>query len=90
MNDFFLKAANEADLDDALLAAGLAVEWEDEDGLVHLVPTEGVCLDIIGEIPDVTGWHVNVRTMFEPTEDQLAALSVFELVPPDTPYRIFA
>lgn len=40
-------------------------------------------IDIIGEIPDVTGWHVNVRG---PESEALAAFAV-EVA---TPYRIWA
>jgi len=102
MTDYYLKAANENDMDDVLLAAGLAVESEDEEGLVTLVPTDGVYIDTIGPIIkwdysvdppveiDYPEWHVNVRVVYDLTEEQLAALEPVLIVPPEQPYRVFA
>lgn len=102
MTDYYLKAATEADMDDVLLVAGLVVEYEDEDGFVSLVPTEGVSLDVIGPIVkwdysvdppveiDYPEWHVNVRVVYELTEEQTATLEPVVIVPPNQPYRVFA
>lgn len=102
MTDYFLKSATEHDMDEALLAAGLVVEAEDEEGLVTLVPTANVSVDTIGPIVkwdysvdppveiDYPEWHVNVRVMYDLTEEQLAAIEPIMIVPPNQPYRVFA
>jgi hypothetical protein len=46
----------------------------------------GVTVDIIGEIPETAGWHVNLRG--ESDEDR-AALAAYVVNPPE-PYRVFA
>jgi hypothetical protein len=46
----------------------------------------GVTVDIIGEIPGRTGWHVNLRGE---GEDDRAALAAC-VVTPAAPYRVFA
>ena len=94
MTDFYLKATTEADMNAALVAAGLI----DADG----IPTEGVCLDVIGPIVkwdysveppveiDYPEWHVNLRCLFEPTEEQEAELAFAIITPPDQPFRVWA
>lgn len=90
MDDYFLKGVNEAEVDDAMIAAGLAVEVEDEEGLVTLIGAEGVCLDVIGEIPEYTGWHVNLRVLYDLNEEQLACIDSVRIQAPAQPYRVFA
>ena len=51
MIDYLLRADNESDMDDALLAAGVAQEVADLDREVFVVATEGITLDRIGPIP---------------------------------------
>ena len=84
MIDLYLNAATEADMNAALVAAGLA--YEDEDALF---PASGVNLDIIGEIPDAQGWHVTVRCGTI-TEEQLAEIEASMITSPETPYRGWA
>lgn len=98
MSDLYLKSATEAEMTTALIEAGLAY---DNEGT--LAPAEGVSLDVIGQITQVTGydeagepiiqtlpdWHVNVRCG-DLTEEQAAIIAPFELVPPNTPYRVWA
>ena len=93
MIDLYLKAATEADMNAALLAAGMI----DAEGL----PTEGVSLDVIGPIVkwdysveppveiDYPEWHVNVRS-YDLTEEQLAELTDVIIVPPELPFRVWA
>ncbi len=97
MTDLYLKAPTEADMNAALIAAGLVYE-EDE----AIFPAEGVNLDIIGPITRVTGydesgepitetlpdWHVNVRCL-ELTEAQEAEIEAVKIVPPEVPYRVW-
>lgn len=96
--DLYLRTATEADMNEALIAAGLAYE---EDGTIQ--PASFVSLDVIGPISRVIGydeegepitkeypdWHVNVRCGGL-TEDQEAELSFAMIVPPETPYRVWA
>ena len=51
---------------------------------------ENVAIDIIGEIPDVSGFHANVRAYKELTEEQIRVLSTSALSEPATPYRVWA
>jgi hypothetical protein len=96
--DYYLKAADEAVMNAALVDAGLA--YLDEDALV---PAPGVSLDVIGPISRVIGyddegepivqeypeWHVNVRCGGL-SEEQEAALAGLVIVPPETPFRVWA
>lgn len=94
MIDLYLKAATEADMNAALLAAGMI----DAEGL----PTEGVSLDVIGPIVkwdysveppveiDYPEWHVNIRYMFELTEEQEDELAFAIITPPEQPFRVWA
>lgn len=89
--DYYLKGPTEADMNEALLAAGLI----DEDGN----PAPGVSIDTIGPITRVTGydengdpitveypeWHVNVRCPHE-----VEGLDTFVIVPPEQPFRVWA
>lgn len=94
--DLYLKAADEAEMNAALIAAGLAYE---EDGVIQ--PAPFVSLDVIGPIvkwdysvePPVPieypEWHVNVRS-YDLTEDQLAELDGLIITPPEQPFRVWA
>jgi hypothetical protein len=100
MTDYFLRADNESNMDDALLAAGVAQEVADLDGEVFVVATEGITLDRIGPIPaqvDEDGvivrpgdnrYHVNLRATVQLTAAQVAELPVFTPAP-TVPYRVF-
>ena len=84
MTDLYLKAADEAEMNAVLIAAGLAY---DDEGV--LTPAFGVSLDVIGPIPERDGYHVNVRS-YDLTEAQLAELQPVIIVPPEQPYRVWA
>jgi len=98
--DYLLRSTTESDLDDALIAAGLAEERTDEDGEVMVLPVTGVTLDRIGPIPaqvDEEGvilrpgdnrYHANIRVAFELTKEQEDALPTFDPLP-TIPYRVF-
>ena len=97
MSDYYLKAADEAAMNAALVAAGLAYVEDDA-----LIPAPYVSLDVIGPITRVTGydeagepivqeypeWHVNVRCAGL-TEEQEAELDGLVIVPPETPFRVW-
>jgi hypothetical protein len=98
--DYLLRSTTESDLDDALIAAGLAEEVTDEDGEVMVLPVTGVTLDRIGAIPPVIDeenvvirpgdnrYHANLRVSFELTKTQEDELPTFEPIP-TIPYRVF-
>jgi hypothetical protein len=98
--DYLLRSNTESDLDDALIAAGLAEERTDEDGEVMVLPIAGITLDRIGPIPaqvDEEGvivrpgdnrYHANIRATIELTEAQVEALPTFTPTP-GVPYRVF-
>jgi len=100
MTDYLLRADNESEMDDALLAAGVAHEVADLDGEVFVVATAGITLDRIGPIPaqvDEDGvvvrpgdnrYHVNLRATVQLTAAQVAELPVFTPAP-TVPYRVF-
>jgi hypothetical protein len=98
--DYLLRSNTESDLDDALIAAGLAEERTDEEGEVMVLPIAGVTLDRIGPIPPQYNengnivkpghaeYHANLRATVELTAAQVAALPTFA-PEPSVPYRVF-
>lgn len=98
--DYLLRSTTESDLDDAIIAAGLAEERTDEDGEVMVLPVAGVTLDRIGPIPAVVDeegvilrpgdnrFHANLRVSFELTKAQEDELPTFTPLP-GVPYRVF-
>jgi hypothetical protein len=96
-----LRTDTEAQMDDALEAAGLLVEVDQGEGEIALIPVPGCYLDRIGPIPalvDEEGiivkpgdsrYHANIRVTFELTQEQVAALPTFTPTP-GVPYRVFA
>lgn len=87
MQDYYLRATSEAAMDAALEASGLTVDGQ---------PTAGVAIDRIGiisrepVIETLTGWHANVRLLFDPTPEQLAELDAVSIAEPSTPFRVWA
>ena len=98
--DYLLRSTTESDLEDALIAAGLAEERTDEDGEVTVQPVAGVTLNRIGAIPAVVDeegvilrpgdnrYHANIRVTFELTKAQEDELPTFTPLP-GVPYRVF-
>jgi hypothetical protein len=101
MSDYMLRTDTEAQMDDALEAAGLLVEVDQGEGEIALMPVPGCYVDRIGAIPpsyDIEGqqikagdprFHTNIRVTFELTEEQVEALPTFTPTP-GIPYRVFA
>ena len=91
--DLYLRAADEATMNAALIDAGL---------LTDECPAQGVSLDVIGPIVRVVGydddgepivqeypeWHVNLRA--DLNDEQITTLAPFTITPPETPYRVWA
>ncbi len=101
MIDFMLRTDTEAQMDDALEAAGILVEQDAGEGEMILVVVPNCALDRIGPIPPVLDeegevtrpgdprYHANLRVAFEMTEEQEALLPTFT-PEPSIPYRVFA
>lgn len=99
--DYMLRTTTESEMEDILIAAGVAQEATDHEGEVMVIPTAGISIDHIGAIPpktDIDGnpvspgdprWHTNIRAMIELTEQQITALPTFA-PEPTIPYRVFA
>ena len=99
--DYMLRTTTESEMEDILIAAGVAQEATDHEGEVNVFPTEGVSIDHIGAIPpktDIDGnilspgdprWHTNIRVTFELTEEQVELLPTIEPLPA-IPMRVFA
>lgn len=98
--DYLLRTTTEAQMDDALEAAGILVEQDMGEGELALMPVPGAYLDRIGPIPaqlDPEGevikdgdsrFHANLRVTFDLTAAQVAMLPL--VVPaPAVPYRVF-
>jgi hypothetical protein len=102
MSDFMLRTNTQDEMDDALIAAGLAQEATDPDGEVNVQAVSGVAIDHIGPIPAQLDpedpsvilkpgdarWHTNLRVTVELTQEQVAALPTFAPTP-GIPYRVF-
>ena len=99
--DYLLRTTTESEMEDILIAAGVAQEATDTEGEVMVIPTAGISIDHIGAIPpktDIDGnilspgdprWHTNIRAVIELTEQQITALPTFT-PEPSIPYRVFA
>lgn len=99
--DYLLRTTTESDMDDALIAAGLAQEVTDTDGEVTVVPVD-CAIDHIGPIPAQIDpedpsvilkpgdarWHTNIRVTVELTQEQIDELPTFTPTPA-IPYRVF-
>lgn len=90
MTDYMLRTDTEAQINDALRAAGLIVDTLDEVGDHMIVPVAGAYLDRIGPIPyGDTRYHANLRVTIDLTPEQVAALPTFA-PEPTVPYRVWA
>ena len=99
--DYLLRTTTEAQMDDALEAAGILVEQDMGEGELALMPVQGAYLDRIGPIPaqyDIDGnivkpghpeFHANLRVTIELSGAQIALLPTFTPLP-QIPYRVFA
>jgi hypothetical protein len=85
--DYLLRTTTEAQMDDALEAAGILVEQNIGEGQLALVPVPGAYLDQIGPCGADTRYHVNLRitdgVVYD--EDELPTFAPL----PVTPYRVW-
>jgi hypothetical protein len=101
MTDYMLRTNTEAQMDDALEAAGILVEKDVGDGELVLTLVPNCALDRIGPIwpvldedgkvirPGDPRFHANLRVAFELTKEQVDALPTFT-PEPRIPYRVWA
>jgi hypothetical protein len=101
MTDYMLRTDTEAQMDDALEAAGLLIEQDMGGGELVLMPVAGCYVDRIGPIsaqldpegevirPSDNRYHANIRVTFELTPEQIGELPTFT-PEPGIPYRVFA
>lgn len=85
MIDLYLKAADALELYAYLESAGVTVRGENGHGIAD---GHKYALDVIGEIPDKTGYHANLRvfdTAFDP-----ATLAAITIDVPNNPARGWA
>ena len=88
MTDYCTKTPTEADFNAVMLAAGLI----DEEGNPA---SYTVLIDRIGPITLADGteypeYYTNVRLLFDPTEEQDAALKAISIDPSAPQYRVWA
>jgi hypothetical protein len=96
--DYCLKNADEAEFNKLMLATGLCVEvteGEGKEAVTTVVPASyEVLIDRIGPITigDKTypEYYVNLRLLFEPTEEQNKVVSQYAIDPSQPQYRVWA
>jgi hypothetical protein len=94
MIDYCLKNADEAEFNKLMLATGLCVEVTEGDDTTIAPASYEVLIDRIGPITigetTYPEYYSNLRLLFEPTEDQTAALAPFVIDPSSPHYRVWA
>ena len=103
MTDYCIKVATEADFDQLLLGTGLGVEENgavvpandlvliDRIGSITVLDPSGKT-DTEGNLLTITypQYHGNIRLLFDPTEEQVTALSAYAISPDQPQYRVWA
>lgn len=85
-SDHFLKFPTESDMLDALRPLGMT--YTDDEGTEHAIQgSHQFALWVLGEIPGIEGWHVNLRVV-DPEFD-VSSLEVF-CIHPQQPVCIWA
>jgi hypothetical protein len=94
MADYCLQNVDEAEFNQLMLDTGLCVEVTEGEDTTIVPASYEVLIDRIGPITmgDVTypEYYSNLRLLFEPTEDQVAALTPFIIDPSSPHYRVWA
>ena len=92
--DYCLQNVDEAEFNQLMLDTGLCVEVTEGEDTTIVPASYEVLIDRIGPITlgDVTypEYYTNLRLLFEPTEDQVAALTPFVIDPSAPHYRTWA
>ncbi len=92
--DYCLKNTDEAEFNQLMLDTGLCVEVTEGEDTTIVPASYEVLIDRIGPITmnDVTypEYYTNLRLLFEPTEDQVTALTPFIIDPSSPHYRVWA
>jgi hypothetical protein len=94
MADYCLQNVDEAEFNQLMLDTGLCVEVTEGEDTTIVPASYEVLIDRIGPITlgDVTypEYYSNLRLLFEPTEEQVAALTPFIIDPSSPHYRVWA
>jgi hypothetical protein len=94
MADYCLQNVDEAEFNQLMLDTGLCVEVTEGEDTTIVPASYEVLIDRIGPITmnDVTypEYYSNLRLLFEPTEDQVTALTPFIIDPSSPHYRVWA
>jgi hypothetical protein len=92
--DYCLQNVDEAEFNQLMLDTGLCVEVTEGEDTTIVPASYEVLIDRIGPITmnDVTypEYYSNLRLLFEPTEEQVAALTPFIIDPSSPHYRVWA
>lgn len=81
--DIHLRFVSEKEAVSNLMAAGVLAELDDLDGSKRIAELPTYLLDVIGEIPSASGWHVNMRGELP------KLLKPYKITVSGTPYRIW-
>jgi len=85
MTDYYLRFPDEQTSVAAAQQLDAIANTEDGPRLVRF--THRYAIDVIGEIPDQTGWHINFRIVDgSPLPSELEPY----VITPKTPFRVFA
>ena len=94
MIDYCLKNTDEAEFNQLMLDTGLCVEVTEGEDTTIVPASYEVLIDRIGPITigetTYPEYYTNLRLLFEPTEDQVAALTPFVIDPNSPHYRVWA
>lgn len=81
--DIHLRFPSEQTAISSMLSAGILIAAPQDDGSQVFVASDGCLVDVIGEIPNASGWHVNFRGNL-PT-----LLAGYKIEVSGTPHRIW-
>jgi hypothetical protein len=94
MADYCLQNVDEAEFNQLMLDTGLCVEVTEGEDTTIVPASYEVLIDRIGPITigetTYPEYYSNLRLLFEPTEDQVAALTPFIIDPSSPHYRTWA
>ena len=83
MLDKYLKTTDQAELYSVLDTLGMFTEGN------LITANHDYAIDEIGAIPDVTGYHCNIRFMRDLTETEATALDAISIPTPSSPNRVW-
>ena len=88
MIDYFLRTSTKSNMEECLIAAGVATRNASGDIIVQWDDGR-VDIDFIGAADGDSRYHANLRVCGDLTQDQLSELPILDPAP-STPMRVFA